>query len=128
VIGPAVTTLNLLPKNGTNEGYVTKRFDPETGFGMYTTVQTWDFGDYGSFRICGSGECTGYVPLPPPSAPIVAWICNGNTEGIGKGALRSVRLHLTSSTQANLPKGAFFGIPEDFVDATGMMLAGEIYY
>jgi hypothetical protein len=130
VIGPAVTTLHLLPKNGTSEGYVTKRFDPETGFGTYTTVQTWDFGDYGSFKTCGSGKCAGYVAAMPPitTSPTTAWICNGNTEGFGKGALRSVHLHLISSTQVNLPKSPAWGIPEDFVDTVGMMLVGEIYY
>jgi len=131
VFGPEIVDLpslpdsaKLLPQDGTADMWVTKTYDPETGFGTVRVRGTFDFGEYGSFEICGLGKCGGIMYGPSgPIANSYAWYSQSELYGYGKGALRGTSLKLIGSVQPDLPNFA-----PDFADGSGSFRAGEISY
>ncbi len=124
-LGPAVP--GMLPMTGgTIDGWMTQKFNPETGFGKVSVVSTWDFGEYGSFKCFGSGKCGGIIPLP--GNPLVAWASSLHYYGWGRDALKGVRLEFVSFPQISLPDNPLVPIPDDFVGTMGFCAVGEIIY
>jgi hypothetical protein len=102
--------------------WITSKFDPDTGFGTSKIRGVFDFGEYGSIELCGSGKCAGI--LYSGGVPVwFAWFATGELYGYGKGALRGTSLKLIGSVQPDLPNFA-----PDFADGSGSFRAGEISY
>jgi hypothetical protein len=121
VFGAAVS-MGMLPSyGGTAEVCVTKRFDPETGYGSYKSLATWDFDTYGSFKVRSLGKCAGYVPGLAP----LGWYSQNDVYGFGIGALFHTRFRCISSIQIDLPPSY---VPAEFVDTNGRYFVGEIIY
>lgn len=121
IISPAV---GEIPVVGTSEFWITKRFDPETGYGTYNTVTIWDITGSGGGKIISksSGKVAGIHPVYGPGSYVVA-----EGHGVGMGSYKGFRTKTLSSVQLSLP-AVIGGMPAPFGGQPGLLAIGKVIY